>query len=119
MPQMETLRHCHQKGHKMDNPKILCGASYYEQKFYLNPVYEDLPKAVKEELQIMCAGFVEEVSGIIMLEFNDEGSLRIVVTSKSDDFYFDEIGSELKVKQLQREKKELFEQLEQYYESIW
>ena len=99
----------------MDSPKILCGASYYEQKFYLNPVYDKLPAQVKDELKVMCVMFVDEVSGIIMLEFDDDGNLKIVVTSKEDDFYFDEIGSGLKVRQLQNEKRELFEQLEEYY----
>lgn len=99
----------------MEDRKVLCGASYYEQKFYINPVYEVLPQLVKDELKAMCVLFVEEVSGIIMLEFDDEGNLRIVVTAKEDDFYFDEIGSRLKVKQLQDEKRELFEQLEEYY----
>lgn len=98
--------------------KVLCGASYYEQKFYLNPVYEVLPEAVKNELKIMCVLFVQEVSGIIMLEFSEEGNLQIMVTAREDDFYFDEIGSELKIRQLQQEKKELFSQLEEYYHAV-
>ena len=102
----------------MDDLKVLCGASYYEQKFYLNPAYEILPQQVKDELKIMCVSFVDEVSGIIMLEFAESGSLRIVVTSKPDDFYFDEIGSELKVRQMQRDNEELFSQLEEYYDAI-
>lgn len=106
-------------GGEMEDPKILCGASYYEQKFYLNEAYEGLPQQIKEELQILCVSFVEEVSGIIMLEFSDEGSLRIVVTSKPDDFYFDEIGSQLKVKQMQVKNTELFKQLEEYYDAIF
>lgn len=102
----------------MEDMKVLCGASHYEQKFYLNPAYDRLPQAVKDELKAMCVLFVEDVSGIILLEFNEEGSLRIVVTAKDDDFYFDEIGSRLKVKQLQDEKRELFEQLEDYYDAF-
>lgn len=98
--------------------KVLCGASYYEQKFYLNPVYEVLPEMVKNELKIMCVLFVQDVSGIIMLEFNDEGNLQIMVTAREDDIYFDEIGSELKIKQLQQEKEELFRQLEEYYHAV-
>lgn len=99
----------------MDNKKVLCGASYYEQKFYLNPAYDVLPEQIKNELKVMCVMFVDEVSGIIMMEFDDDGNLRIVVTSKPDDFYFDEIGSELKIRQLRNEKRELFDQLEEYY----
>ncbi len=99
----------------MEDKKILCGASYYEQKFYLNPRYKNLPQQVRDELKVMCSLFVDEVSGIILLEFDDDGNLRIIVTSKESDIYFDEIGSGLKVKQMQQEKQELFEQLEEYY----
>ena len=99
----------------MENLRILCGANYYEQKFYLNPAYDVLPQAVKDELKIMCVLFVQEVSGIIILEFGEEGDLRIVVTRNDDDFYFDEIGSELKIRELRERKRELFEQLEEYY----
>ncbi|MBR3308822.1 MAG: hypothetical protein IKG00_02825 [Lachnospiraceae bacterium] len=101
----------------MEN-RVLCGASYYEQKFYLNPAYEVLPEAVKNELKIMCVLFVQDVSGIIMLEFNDDGNLQIMVTARDDDIYFDDIGAELKVKQIQQEKKELFGQLEEYYHAV-
>ena len=98
--------------------KVLCGASYYEQKFYLNPVYEVLPEQVKQELKILCVLFVQDVSGIIMLEFDDDGNLQIMVTARDDDIYFDEIGSELKIKQIQQEKEELFRQLEEYYDAV-
>lgn len=99
----------------METPKILCGANYYEQKFYLNEYYRNLPESVRQELQIMCVLFVNEVRGIILLEFDDYGNLLIHVTSREGDIYFDEAGSELKVAQLRREKRELFEQLEEYY----
>lgn len=102
----------------MDENKVLCGANFYEQKFYLNPFYENLPQSIKEELKIMCVLFVQEVSGIILLEFNDRGDLNIVVTAKDSDAYFDEIGSELKVRRLRKEKEELFAQLEKYYRAI-
>ncbi len=102
----------------MEDRKILCGASHYEKKFYMNGAYENLPQAVKDELKALCVLFVEEVSGIILLEFSEEGNLNIVVTAKENDFYFDEIGSRLKVKQLQEEKKELFGQLEEYYDAF-
>lgn len=98
--------------------RILCAANYYSQKYYLNPAFSGLPEIIKEELKIMCVMFVDEVSGIIALEFDEEGSLKINVTAAQGDFYFDEIGAELKVKQLQREKRELFEQLEEYYDAF-
>ena len=102
----------------MVNMRILCGANYYEQKYYLNPAYEVLPQAVRDELKIMCVLFVQEVSGIILLEFGEEGDLRIIVTHNEDDMYFDEIGSELKVRELRVKHRELFEQLEAYYDAV-
>lgn len=101
----------------MEN-KVLCGASYYEQKYYLNPFYEALPEPVKNELKILCVLFVQDVSGIIMLEFDKDGNLQIMVTARDDDIYFDEIGSELKIKQMRQEKEELFRQLEEYYHAV-
>ncbi len=98
--------------------QVLCGANYYEQKFYLNPAYEGLPEQIKDELKILCVLFVQEVSGIIVLEFTKEGNLNIVVTAKDTDAYFDEIGSELKVRQMRKDKEELFTQLEEYYHAI-
>ena len=102
----------------MEDKRVVCGANYYEQKFYLNPVYEVLPQQVKDELKIMCVLFVQEVSGIIVLEFGETGDLRIVVTHREGDYYFDEIGSELKVRELRTKKKELFEQLEAFYRAM-
>ena len=63
----------------------------------------------------MCVLFTEDVGGTIQLIYDDEGNLEIVVDKEEDDILYDEIGSVLKVKQLQREKKELFESLETFY----
>lgn len=95
---------------------VLCSASHYAQKFYLNPDFTELPEPVKQELNILCVLFTEDVGGIIFLVFNEEGSLEIRTEAYEDDILYDEIGSVLKVKQMQEEKKELFEQLEQYYQ---
>ena len=98
-----------------DDKVILCGASSYEELYYFNPAFDRLPDAVKEELQIMCVLFTADVGGILCLEFNGSGNLHFVVESKEDDFFFDEIGSELKIRQLRREKEELLTGLETYY----
>ena len=94
---------------------VLCGASSYNKKFYFNEDFDLVPKQVKDELKIMCVLFTEDVGGTIQLIYDDEGNLEIVVDKEEDDILYDEIGSVLKVKQLQREKKELFESLETFY----
>ena len=97
---------------------VLSAANSYNRKYYLNENFATLPDGVKDELKIMCALFVEEVGGILTLIFDEDGSLLFEVTSNEDDFFYDEIGSALKIKELQREKRELLEGLEAYYRTF-
>ena len=94
---------------------VLCGSSAYERKYYFNSDFSSLPERVQEELQIMCVLFTEDVGGVLTLEFDDTGALDLKVSVDENDLLFDEIGSALKIKQLQSEKRELFETLEMYY----
>lgn len=94
---------------------VLCGASSYEQKYYLNEKFKSLPSQIQDELKIMCVLFTEDVGGILTLAFEEDGELLLEVTAEDGDFFFDEIGSELKIRQIQREKKELLQALEMYY----
>lgn len=98
-----------------DDEIVLCGASAYAQKFYLNEDFSALPESIKQELQIMCVLFTEDVGGIINLVFEEDGTLSIRTEADDEDILYDEIGSVLKVKQLQRERRELFESLETFY----
>ena len=99
-----------------ENEEILCSASKYTEKCYLNPKFENLPPRIRDELKVACVLFTEEIGGVIMFYFDREGNLDILTQSNDDDLLYDEIGCGLKVKRLQIEKRELFEQLEQYYE---
>ena len=94
---------------------VLCGASAYEQKYYFNQDFQSLPEAVKQELQIMCVLYTEDVGGILTLEFDEQGNLQFKTAAAEADMSYDEIGSVLKIKQLQTEKRELLEALEMYY----
>lgn len=94
---------------------VLCGANAYEKKYYLNPDFEALPEHVKDELKIMCVLFTEDVGGVLTLVYEESGELCFEVSSEENDFFFDEIGSHLKIKELQRTKEELLEALQIYY----
>ena len=98
-----------------DEETVLCGASAYTKKYYLNENFEGLPEGVKEELKITCVLYTEEIGGTIRLVFNEDGELEIRAEAEEGDILFDEIGSALKVKQMQRERAEMFEALEMYY----
>lgn len=94
---------------------VLCAASAYEQEYYLNEAFGSLPSQIQDELKIMCVLFTEDVGGIITLAFDEDGNLLLEVSADPGDLLYDEIGSELKIRQIQREKAELLQNLELYY----
>ena len=103
----------------MTDKVVLCGANSYEQKYYFNQDFDSLPESVKRELQVMCVLYTEDVGGILTLEFDDSGTLEFKVTAPEEDYLFDEIGSVLKIKQYQEEKREMLESLELYYRTFF
>ena len=103
----------------MMDTKVLCGANSYEPKYYFNQEFSSLPQSVKDELHIMCVLYTEDVGGILTLEFDDSGTLEFKVTAPEEDYLFDEIGSVLKIKQYQEEKREMLESLELYYRTFF
>ena len=106
---------------EMQNPNtdgdstVLCGANSYVEKYYLNEQFSGLPESIKQELQIMCVMYTEDIGGIILLECMPDGRLQFKVEAEENDYLFDEIGSALKIKQYQAEKREQLESLELYY----
>ena len=94
---------------------VLCGANSYEEKYYLNPDFEELPQDVKDELKIMCVLYVHDVGGILTLVFDEDGELKFEVTADDFDPMFDDIGSHLLIKKLRREKQDLLEALQLYF----
>ena len=94
---------------------VLCASNAYEKKYYLNDQFSNLPERVKQELQIMCVLFTEEVGGILILQYEEDGTLQIVTEADEGDLLYDDIGCGLKVMQMQLDKRELLESLEMYY----
>lgn len=94
---------------------VLCASSAYNKKFWMNDDFKALPEQIKQELKIMCVLFTEDIGGVLTLEYEEDGNLIFQVESDEGDYLYDEIGSILKIKQLQREKAELLEALELFY----
>ncbi|MEY8338722.1 DUF6145 family protein [Lachnospiraceae bacterium 62-35] len=98
-----------------DKPIVLCGANAYTQKYYFNEEFDGLPEGIKKELQIMCVWFVQEVGGIFLMEFQEDGTLEFRTEANEYDGSIDEIGSYLKIKQMREERRELLTSLELYF----
>lgn len=98
-----------------DSRIVLCGANAYEQKYYFNEQFNGIPQSIKDELHIICVLFTEEVGGIFTIVFEDDGSIVMETNFADDDFLYDEISSGLMVREIRRNRQELFESLSLYY----
>ena len=103
----------------MSKEVVLCVSNAYQKKFYLNDNFKGLPQSIKDELKIMCVMYTEDVGGILELVFDEDGNLDFRTSCKENDFFYDEIGSVLKIKQYQSKKRELLEAIETYYRIVF
>lgn len=99
----------------MEKNEVLCAASAYDKKFYLNEAFGSLPQSIKDELKIMCVLFTEDVGGILTVEFDADGTLLLKTEADEGDLLYDEIGAALRVKRFRLEKEDVFVALEMYY----
>ena len=91
----------------------------YQKKYYLNENFNRLPQTIRDELKIMCVLYTEDVGGILELVFDEDGNLDFRTSCKENDFFYDEIGSVLKIKQYRNERRELLESIETYYRIVF
>ncbi|MDD3205647.1 MAG: DUF6145 family protein [Lachnospiraceae bacterium] len=100
----------------MDDRKIvLCGANAYEQKYYFNEDFNRIPDSIKEELRIISILFTQEVGGVFMIVFEEDGSVALQTESEEEDITYDEISCGLLINKIRRDRKELLESLSLYY----
>ena len=96
----------------------LCGANAYEQKYYLNPLFDKMPESVKDELKIICVIFTEEVGGVFTIGFDEEGELKFTTESAEDDYLYDDIAAGLLVSKVRATRHELLSSLSLFYRAF-
>lgn len=99
----------------MDDRIVLCGANAYEKKYYFNEDFAGLPESIKDELHIICVLFTEEIGGVFTMVFENDGTLSLETDADEGDLLYDEIGSGLLVKEVLKNKQDLFESLTLFY----
>lgn len=104
---------------KNDDNVVLCVSNSYQKKYYLNNNFDGLPEHIKKELKIMCVLYTEDIGGILSVEFDEDGNLEFNTSFEDGDYFYDEIGSVLKIKQYQNEKRDLLEAIETYYKVLF
>lgn len=98
--------------------EVLCGANSYNQKYFLNSEYENLPEEVKTELKRICVSFTEESGGVFLMAFGEDGTLRLKTLHDESDYLYDDIDAQLRIDRLSREKETLFAKLDSYYRGM-
>ena len=102
-----------------DGQVVLCAASAYEQKYYFNQSFSRIPEDVQDQLHIICVLFTEDIGGIILFAFDEEGTLQIRTQAKDSDYNYDEIGAAPEVKEIQRQRRDMLNGLELYYRAVF
>ncbi len=102
-------------GWQVEEENVLCGVNGYEEKYFLHPRFGGLPPAIQQELRAICVLFAQEVGGILLLRFAQDGELLLETIQDPGDFYYDEISAGLLVDKIRRNRQELFQSLSLYY----
>lgn len=101
-----------------DGRVVLCGANSYEQKYFFNQDFKNLPQSIQEELHIICVLFTEEVGGVFTILFEEDGGVSLETTVEDGDYLYDEVGSGLLLGEIRRKRSELLESLSLYYRAV-
>lgn len=101
-----------------DGRVVLCGANSYEQKYFFNQDFKNLPQSIQEELHIICVLFTEEVGGIFTILFEEDGGVTLETTAEDSDYLYDEVGGGLLMGEIRRKRSELLESLSLYYRAM-
>ena len=93
---------------------VLISVSPYIQKYYINELYSDLPKDIKEALRAKLGVVAEKTNAIISVGFYENG--EIFIEQRYEDLsYVDEIGTELRIKKFQQEEEALLQAISKWY----
>ncbi len=98
-----------------DGRIVLCGANAYEEKYFFNPDFNRLPEQVKEELHVISVLFTQEVGGIFLILFDEDGEVLMETRSEEVDLLYDEVSAGLLIGEIRRSRQELFAQIKLFY----
>ena len=95
--------------------EIIGAANGLIKKYYLNPAFQELPKEIQDEIKLICVTMAEKLQCTFLVAIDEQGNALFQIAPQEGDIGFDQIGAELEIKRLQREKKELYGALELWY----
>ena len=97
---------------------VLCAASSYDQKFYLNPLFSKLPQEIKDDLKIVSVMFVEDNGGIFLMKFDRNRKLVMMTEAKESDYNYDDIGVGMSIRAIQKKRTRMLQEITLYYRAV-
>ncbi len=94
---------------------VICGANAYEEKYFFNDKFKDIPNSIQEDLRTITILFTQEVGGIFTICYDDNGEVLLQTEAAEDDITYDEVSSGLLIGQIRQNRRELFESLRLYF----
>ena len=77
-----------QEALKKEEEKVLCGANSYREQYFFNPRFSLLPKEVQESLQKITVTYTEEIGGVFLMQFGEEGRLELISIAEEIRSFF-------------------------------
>ena len=94
---------------------VMAAASFEKQKYFLDPEFSALPDSIKAEVQTVCVVLAEKLMSTFVMGFYEDGNVYFDIIKSEDAIDFDDIGAELEIKEIRREKAELLKALKIWY----
>lgn len=112
---MQDTKELNQVAPTSEQRLVLCAANAYEQKYWLNPLFDKIPDSIKEELRTVCILFTQEAGGVFMLVFDEEGALDCESFAEADDITYDNVSAGLLTGRVRMRRQDMFHMLELFY----
>lgn len=94
---------------------VIAAASYYNQKYFVNPEFNDIPTEIRNELRLICINLSEKLHCAFFVGFTDAGTIYFETRAEEADYDYDEIGADLEIKELGKTHSELIRTLQLWY----
>lgn len=95
--------------------QIIAAASSESEKYFFEPAFDGIPDVIKDEIHILCVTLADKLGCSFVMGFHDDGDVFFNIIKPEDALDFDDIGTELEIKEVQRDKKDLLEALSLWY----
>lgn len=93
----------------------MAAASYEKQKYFIEPEFAAIPDKIKKEVQTICVYLAQKLMCTFVMGFHENGDVYFQTVKNDELSDFDDIGAELEIKALKKDKAKLMEALKLWY----